>query len=101
MASEIPTWLSTLGFDTWRSCWSLVKIEPQWMVGMALTATHKMMKTTSPTINRPAETTNTATTRSVATCRSITCAVLNQVRTTKTRYQHRKNPKAPDSKVSW
>ena len=68
---------------------------------MALTDTHRMMKTTSPTISRAALTTSTATTRSVATWRSMTWEVPNQVRARKIAYQHRKNPKAPDSRVSW
>ena len=51
---------------------------------MALTATQTTMNTTRPTMARSAAlTTRTATTRSVATCRSITWAVVIQVRARK------------------
>ena len=64
------------------------------MVGTALTATHRTMKTTRPTTSRAALTTTTATTRSVATWRSMAWAVPIQVRPRKTRYQQTKKPNA-------
>ena len=94
MAWRIPTWSRALGSATSKLFWSLLNSEPQWMVGMALAATQRMMKTTSPTISSAALTTSTATTRSVATWRSMTWAVPNQVRPRKIRYQHTKNPKS-------
>ena len=59
------------------------------------------MKITSPTTSSAALTTTTATTRSVATWRSIIWAVPNQVRARKPRYQQIRNPRPPESEVSW
>ena len=59
------------------------------------------MNTTMATISSAAETTITATTRSVATWRSMICAVAIHVSATKPTYQHTKNPTPPDSDVSW
>ena len=58
------------------------------------------MKTTREKTRRAALTMTTATTRSVATRRSITWAAPIQVSARKPMYQQTRNPKAPDRMVS-
>ena len=58
------------------------------------------MKTTKKTTRRAALTMMMATTRSVATRRSITWAAPIQVSARKPMYQQTRNPKAPDRTVS-
>ena len=59
------------------------------------------MKTTIATMSIAADTTTTATARSVATWRSMTCAVAIHVSATKPMYQQTRNPRPPESEVSW
>jgi len=101
MAWRMPTWASALGSATWKFFWSLVNRASQWIDGRALYVTHATMKRTMPITSRAALTTITATTRSVATWRSMTCAMPSHVSARNPTYQQTRNPRPPDSEVSW